>query len=317
MKKGSKIYRYIGLAVAAGALILASSLIPNFLTYRNIISITRQSSMIGMCAIGMAMVIIIKHIDLSTGGVMSLSAMLSGICMLSGMNFIPAMMIGLVAGTVIGLLSGVLVAKLNIPAFIVTFVMGQIAEGVALILGKGKSIGGMSDSYMALGNGDFLTIPYSTIILIVFTVIATVIMTKTRLGKHMYAQGGNELSVRQEGVNVDRVKYFAFAAAGFCSAAAGILLSAQLNTVRPTQGANFQLDAVAACVIGGVSLLGGEGKMWRSVVGAILIGVLRNIITLVGMHPYYQNLFIGAAIIIVVGISIYNKNRILELSKVF
>ena len=240
MKKGSKIYRYIGLAVAAGALILASSLIPNFLTYRNIISITRQSSMIGMCAIGMAMVIIIKHIDLSTGGVMSLSAMLSGICMLSGMNFIPAMMIGLVAGTVIGLLSGVLVAKLNIPAFIVTFVMGQIAEGVALILGKGKSIGGMSDSYMALGkNGDFLTIPYSTIILIVFTVIATVIMTKTRLGKHMYAQGGNELSVRQEGVNVDRVKYFAFAAAGFCSAAAGILLSAQLEHGSPNTRSKF------------------------------------------------------------------------------
>lgn len=316
MKKGNKIYRYIGLAVVV-ALFLAFSFIPSFLKYRNIISITRQSSMIGICAIGMAMVIIIKHIDLSTGGVMSFCAMLSGICMLSGMNFVLAMMIGLISGTLIGFISGVLVAKIRIPAFIVTFVMGQIAEGAALILGKGKSIGGMSDAYMALGNGSLLTIPYSTLILIVFTVVASIIMTETRLGKHMYAQGGNELSVHQEGINVDRVKYFAFASAGFCSAAAGILLSAQLNTVRPTQGANFQLDAVAACVIGGVSLLGGEGKIWRSVVGAVLIGVLRNIITLVGMHPYYQNLFIGAAIIIVVGVNICNKNRMLEASKVF
>lgn len=293
------------------------SLIPKYFSLNNLLNVTRQSSTIAICAMGMTIVLIAKEIDLATGGIMAFTAMISGRLMLAGTNVYLSIAIGVGVGIVIGIVNGLLISKIEIPSFIATYVTGQISTGLALVMGKGRSIGGMPKSYEAIGNNQILGIPILTLIMIVFLIVTTVIMSSTRMGKHIYALGGNALTVKQEGVNIDSIKIFAFAVSGACAASAGIMLSSQMNAVHPTQGSTYQLDAVAASVIGGVSMLGGEGKLWMAVLGALIIGLLRNALTLMGMHPYYQNLAVGVAIIIVVGSSVYNRNKVLEAAKVF
>lgn len=317
MKKINLKKKYIFIIIALAAFIIAGSFIPSYFTFNNIMNVTRQSSTIAICALAMTLVLIIKGIDLGTGGVMAFCAMISGMLMLSGLNIFLAIILGMITGLIVGILNGLLVAKIKIPAFIATYVTGQITLGIAMVIGKGRSISGMPASYQAIGNNLFLGIPINTYIMIMFLIITTIILKYTRMGKHIYALGGNETTLKMEGVNPDRIKVFAFALCGLYAALAGILLSAQMNTVHPTQGSTYQLDAVAASVIGGVSMLGGEGKAWMSVLGALIIGFLRNALDMLGIHPYYQNLAIGTAIIIVVGISVYNRNKELAMAKVF
>lgn len=297
--------------------LLIGSLIPNFLNYNNLINITRQSAMIAMCAVGMSVVLISGGMDLSTPGIIALSPMISGILMLAGVNMYIAIIAGLVSGILIGIVSGTLISNIGIPAFIATYVIGQIATGIALVLGKGASIGGLPRSYMMIGNGTVFNIPVSTIIMVLYILAGSLMMGKMRIGKHIYAHGGCELTVKFEGVDVNKLKYFVYAVSGFCTASAGILLSSQMNAVHPTQGADYLLDSVAAATIGGVSLLGGEGKVWMAVVGALFMGALRNALTMLGVHPFFQNIFVGAVIIIVVAFSVLSKNKDIESAKVF
>jgi len=309
--------KYLFVIAVLAVFVIAGSFIPGYFTFANIMNVTRQSSTTAICALAMTLVLIIKGIDLGTGGVMAFCAMIGGTLMLSGVPVFPAILIGLAVGLLVGILNGILISKIKIPAFIATYVTGQITLGLALVIGQGRSISGMPASYQAIGNNLILGIPINTYIMLIFLIITSVILKYTRMGKHIYGLGGNEKTLQMEGVNVDRVKIFAFALCGLYAALAGILLSAQMNTVHPTQGSTYQLDAVAASVIGGVSMLGGEGKAWMSVFGALIIGFLRNALDMLGIHPYYQNLAIGTAIIIVVGISVYNRNKELETAKVF
>lgn len=309
--------KYIFYLVVIVIFIIGGNMIQGFFTFNNLMNITRQSSTTAICALAMTLVLIIKGIDLGTGGVMAFCAMISGMLMLQGWNVFLAILVGVAVGLIVGLLNGVLVAKIRIPAFIATYVTGQITLGLTMVLCQGRSINGMPQIYQDIGNKLFLGIPINTYIMLFFLLLTTVILKYTRMGKHIYALGGNEVTLKMEGVNVDRVKLFAFALCGLYSAIAGILLSAQMNTVHPTQGSTYQLDAVAASVIGGVSMLGGEGHAWMSVFGALIIGCLRNALDMMGIHPFYQNLTIGAAIIIVVGISVYNRNKELAAAKVF
>ncbi|MGI6176124.1 MAG: ABC transporter permease [Christensenellales bacterium] len=316
---GKLLFVFIVLAIfIVAGLYLEFALNLPYFKIENLMNVTRQSSTIALCAMAMGMVLITRGIDLGTGGFMAFCAMISGLMMLAGANIYLSMLVGLAIGAAIGFFNGILISKIEMPPFIATYVTGQIAAGFAMVLGKGKSIGGMPDEYMAIGNDVlFGFIPISTVIMIIFWITLTIIMKYTRVGKHIYAIGGNEMTVRLEGVKVDRVKIFAYTVSGFCASAAGILLSSQMNAVHPTQGSTYQLDAVAAAVIGGVSMLGGEGKIYMPVLGALIIGFLRNMLTFIGIHPYYQNLAVGAAIIVVVGISVFNRNKELEAAKVF
>ncbi|MGN1014494.1 MAG: ABC transporter permease [Butyricicoccus sp.] len=309
--------KYIFLLIVLAALCILGSFIPGFFTFTNIMNVTRQASTIAICALAMTLVLIIKGIDLGTGGVMAFCAMVSGFLMLSGMNVFLAMLIGAAVGLLIGIINGVLVSAINIPPFIATYVTGQITLGLALVVGKGTSISGLPASYAAIGNNLFLNIPINTWIMVVLLVITTIILKYTRMGKHIYALGGSESTIKTEGIDPAKVKIFCFAMCGLFSAIAGLLLSAQMATVHPTQGASYQLDAVAASLIGGVSMLGGEGAAWMSILGALIIGFLRNALDMLAIDPFYQNLVIGVAIIVVVGISVYNKNKELKAAKVF
>jgi ribose transport system permease protein len=291
--------------------------VPYFLSPRNLLNVVRQSSIISLVAYGMTMVIIVKGIDLAVGGMMSCCAMISGMLMIRQWPVIPAVVVGLAAGIAMGAFNGMMVQKLEVPAFITTLVVGQVAGGIALVLNNGRSIGGFSEGYVFVGNGSFLGIPISNYITLVFVIFCTVLMSRTRLGTHIYALGGNDTVVKQQGISSARINYFVFSFSGFCAAVAGILLSAQLDTVHPTQGGNYQLDAVAACVIGGVSMAGGEGKIYMSLAGALVIGFLRNALNLLGMHPFYQNIIVGVLIILIVAVSINGRQRALERSRVF
>ncbi|MGE0075981.1 MAG: ABC transporter permease [Sphaerochaetaceae bacterium] len=297
--------------------IVVSSFIPGFLSIRNIMNIIRQSSIIAICACGMTMVIIIKGIDLSVAGVLSFCAMVNGLLLLQGWPIPLAMLTGLLAGTTLGIFNGLMVDKLGIPAFITTLVVGNVGGGLALLLNSGRSIGGFPNAYVFMGNGSVLGIPVSNYIMVLFVIATSIIMSKTRLGIYIYAMGGNETVVKQQGISTTVINLFVYGFSGFCIAMAGILLSGQLDTVHPTQGEPYQLDAIAACVIGGVSMLGGEGKVYLALVGALIIGVQRNVLNLLGIHPFYQNIFIGIIIIVIVAVNIYKKNRTMEQSKVF
>lgn len=316
--KGIEKYRkyLIGILLIA-AFLLAGSFIPNFLSVSNLLNIMRQCSIIAICAVGMTMVIIIQGIDLSIGGTISFCAMISGLLMLNGMSIFLAVLIGALVGSTVGLFNGILVAKVGVPSFITTLVVGKVTQGLALVLNNGRSIGGLPDVYVFIGNGSFLGIPISNYIMIIFVVIGAWVMSKLPIGTHIYGLGGNEEVEKAEGINTAKVKILVFTITGFCAAVAGILLSAQLDTVHPTQGEPYLLDAIAACVIGGVSMLGGEGKVGFAFVGALVIGSVRNALNLLSIHPFYQNIFVGTIIITVVAVSMYTRNKKIKAARVY
>ena len=303
--------------VVVALLVVAGLTIPNFLSVRNILKVMRTSSIVSIVSFGSAMVIIVKGIDLSVGGLIAVCAMVSGLLMTSGIPVPIAILAGLAVGALLGLFSGVMVEKLEVPAFITTLVIGQLANGFALVLNGGDSLSVTNKSYDFLGNGKIFGIPVSIFITLFFLLLSYFIMNKTKLGTHIYALGGNKQVVKNQGISTAKINYFVFAFSGFCAAAAGILLSSQLNTVHPTQGGNYQLDAVAACVIGGINMAGGEGKVYNAIIGALIIGFLRNALNLIGLHPYYQNLIVGVLIISIVAYSMYQRRKKNEISKRF
>lgn len=309
--------KIIIVAIVTVLLAIAGLTIPNFLSMRNILKVMRTSSIVSIVSFGSAMVIIVKGIDLSVGGLIAVCAMVSGLLMTSGIPVPVAILVGLVVGGLLGLFSGVMVEKLEVPAFITTLVIGQLANGFALVLNGGDSLSVTNKSYDFLGNGKIFGIPVSIFITFFFLALSYFIMNKTKLGTHIYALGGNKQVVKNQGISTAKINYFVFAFSGICAAAAGILLSSQLNTVHPTQGGNYQLDAVAACVIGGINMAGGEGKVYNAIIGALIIGFLRNALNLIGLHPYYQNLIVGVLIISIVAYSMYQRRKKNETSKRF
>lgn len=302
-----------------GLFLLIGSLVPDFLNFKNLLNITRQSAPTALCAVGVSVVIISGNgsTDLSVAGMVVLTPMICAMLMLSGVGVLPAILISLAASASLGIVNGILVASIGIPAFIATYVMGQIASGVATVISQGQSIGGLPASYAAIGNSAVLGLPIPSLIMLLFMLAGTTLMEETRLGKHIYALGGSALTVKYEGIDVKKLRYFAFAFSAFCTGSAGILISAQLSAVQSTIGANSLLDAVAAAGIGGISMLGGEGKIWKAIIGALFMGCLRNALTMLGMHPYFQNLFIGTIIIIIVAVAVTNKNKQIERHRVF
>jgi ribose/xylose/arabinose/galactoside ABC-type transport system permease subunit len=307
---GQRVGRILLCLLGVAALAAAGLLVPHFLTIGNLLNVVRQSSIIGIGAVGMTMVIVILGIDLSIAGLIALCPMVSGLLMLQGVPIVISIVAGIIAGIGMGLFNGFMVAKLDVPPFITTLVVGQVSQGLALIMNNGRSIGGFPAAYVQVGNGSFLGIPVSDLLLLVMMGIGMFITRFTPTGNRIYALGGNETVVRQEGINVDGLKLFVYAFSGFCASIAGILLSAQLDTVHPIQGDPYLLDTIAACVIGGVSLSGGEGRVAMAVVGALIIGSVRNVLDLLGVHPFSQNVLVGAIIILVVfgsGLSRYRR----------
>lgn len=313
--KSAKLNRYIKLFIIVAAFVLIGLFVPGFLNPANLLNVVRQSSIVGICAMAVAMVIITRGIDLSTGGIISLCGLLNGVLLLEGVSLPIALAASLAAGLFLGFMDGLIIAKLRVPAFIGTYVFGQVAQSLALLIKEGRSIGNFPKDYVFIGNGKLFEIPIPDIIMVIFFIVLTLILNRTAFGNHVYALGHSDAVVREEGVNINKIKIIVFSISGFCAAVSGVILSAQMNAAHPTQGEQYLLDSIAACIIGGVSLEGGEGKIVHAFIGALLIGTIRNILNLLGLHPFIQNLMIGGVIIALVAFNMFNKIRVEKKSK--
>lgn len=296
-------------AVLVVLLILKPSVIGMFLKPKNLMSVVKQASVIAICAVPMTMVLITKGIDLSVGGLISLCGIVTAWCYVQGLPVAACLLAGLLCGTLMGLLDGIIIALLKPPPFVSTFVFSELALGLALIINNGRSIGPLGDDLTSFGHTNFIGIPAVIWIMLAVVAVGTVILSKLPLGSHIYALGNNELVVRQEGISVERITIFIYTFVGFCASVGGIILMAVLKTAHPSQGVPYQLDTIAACALGGVSMTGGEGKIPLAVMGAVLIYCIRNILNLLGAHPFIQNLVIGVILILVLVISIQRRER--------
>ncbi len=287
----------IFVAFAIICLVLALST-PRFFTVSNLMTIGNQVSINALLAFGVTFVIITGGIDLSLGSMVAVTGVVAA--MFAHPDTYPVIVpifIGLAAGSAMGAFNGLVITKSKVPPFIVTLGTMTIGRGLALILSKGRPVSNLSDSFNFIGGGNLFGIPFPIIILIVAFAVCSIVLNKTILGRYMYAVGGNEPAARASGIRVSRVKMWVYIICGLLSAMGGILLTSRITTGQPNAGSGFELDAIAAAIIGGTSTSGGTGSMTGTLIGALLIGVISNSLDLLNVTSYYQQVVMGAIII--------------------
>ncbi|MCG8499476.1 MAG: ribose ABC transporter permease [Firmicutes bacterium] len=290
-----------------------SILQPVFLSPNNLINVVMQSSINASIAIGITFVILTGGIDLSVGSILALSGVVMASSLQAGHPLALSILIALVIGTICGLINGFLIAKGKLPPFIATLGMMSMARGLALVYTNGRPISGFSKAFRWFGTGYvfkteyFSGIPAQIVITVALYIIAYYILKYTRLGRYTYAIGGNEEAARLSGINVKKYKMIIYGISGLMASVGAIILTARLNSAQPIAGIMYELDAIAATVIGGTSTVGGEGKITGTLIGALIMGVLRNGLNLLDVSSYLQQLIIGAVIVIAVLIDKYRK----------
>lgn len=279
--------------------IIFSLLTPNFLTVNNLISVLRQITNNIFLALGMTLVIILGGIDLSVGATVAMTGTMTvGLIVTQGVPMYLAIVIGLIIGVIVGYLNGLIISVFKLPAFIVTLATMNITKGFAYIYSGGRSTRITNDIYAQIGTGQlFGFIPYPVIYMIIFIIIFSAIMNSTKMGTYIYAVGGNRESARLSGVSIRKVELFVFTLSGFMAAFAGLVLSSRMFSGQPSSGDGYEMDAIAACVLGGVSMSGGTGKISGTVIGAMVIGVISNGLNLVGVSSFWQNVVKGMIIL--------------------
>ena len=291
--------RQYGLLIVFGIICLIISLItPQFLTLSNLTIIVTQVSINALLAFGVTFVIITGGIDLSLGSIVAVTGVTSA--MLAHPDSYPVLIpivMGLLAGLLMGAFNGFIITKSKIAPFIVTLGTMTIGRGLALILSDGRPVSNLSDSFNYLGSGTVFGIPILILIFILVFALCSIILSKTILGRYIYAIGGNEQAARASGINIDRVKLSVYSISGLLAGLAGILLASRITTGQPNAGAGFELDAIAAVVIGGTSTAGGRGTMTGTLIGVLLIGVINNGLDLLNVTSYYQQVVMGIIII--------------------
>ena len=289
----------IGLLVI---IIIISFLSPNFLSLNNILNVLRQVSINALIAFGMTFIILTGGIDLSVGSILALTGAVTAGLMASGVDPIFAMLIGLVLGAVLGAINGLIIAKGKVAPFIATLATMTIYRGLTLVYTEGRPISGLGDSltFQMLGKGYILGIPVPVMTMAISFIVLYFILKKTTFGRRVYAVGGNEEASILSGINADRIKIYVYALTGLLAALASLILTSRLNSAQPTAGNMFELDAIAAVVLGGTSLTGGRGWIVGTLIGALIIGVLNNGLNLIGVSSFFQQVVKGAVILLAV-----------------
>ncbi len=290
-------------------IIVVSFLSQNFFTVDNILNILRQTSLNAIIAVGMTLVILTAGIDLSVGSVLALcGAFVAGLIAME-VPVLIAVPTALFAGAALGAISGLIIAKGKVQAFIATLVTMTLLRGVTMVYTDGRPISiGFSDTADAFewfGTGYTLGIPVPVWIMVIVFAAAWYLLNHTRFGRYIYALGGNESATRLSGINVDYVKIGAYAICGLLAALAGIIETSRLSSAQPTAGMGYELDAIAAVVLGGTSLMGGKGRIMGTLVGALIIGFLNNALNLLDVSSYYQ--MIAKAVVILLAVLVDNK----------
>jgi inositol transport system permease protein len=289
-------------------IILMSILTPHFLTATNMVNIVRQMSIIGIIAIGVTPIIITKGIDLSSGSLIALVSVVVASFAQGDFPLVVPIAAALGVGLLLGLINGTLIAKGLLAPFIATLGMMTAARGAAMLYSDGRPIGGLSESFTFIGQGIVFGIPVPVIIFGLVGLVTWVLLNKTKVGKYIYAIGGNEQAAVTAGINVSRIKMMVYAYAGLLGGIAGMILTSRIASGQPQAGVMFELDAIAAAVIGGTSLFGGIGTVGGTIVGALIIGVMNNGLDLLGVSSYWQQIVKGAIIVAAVYID-SRKNR--------
>lgn len=320
LRKYAIVLILLGMIIAVAALTWAMYGTPTFLAPRNLLNVIRQISVVGIIAIGITMIIITGGIDLSPGSVVALATVIAaslaqradwGGAKFPGLQvpLILPILAALLVGGICGMINGTLIAKFKIPPFIATLGMMTVARGFALIYSD-RPVSGLKPSYNFMGQGEIfhiptgsgatLGIPVPVIVLTVIAVIVHFMLTNVRFGRYIYALGGNEQAARISGLNLDSLKIRIYALAGVLYGVAALLLSARIGSGQPGLAQGYELDAIAAAVIGGTSLNGGIGTIWGTIVGALIIGVLNNGMDLLNVNAYWQTIVKGSIIVIAV-----------------
>lgn len=313
LPSGSALHKLSALITLLLLVLAFSFTSPAFLSVNNGLTVLLQTAVIGLLAIGMTMVIITGGIDLSVGSVLALSGVVAGLAIKAGMPVIPAMVVGVIAGGLCGFVNGLVITKMRITPFVATLGMMMIARGMALQFTGAAPISRLGDSFGVLGNGSFFRvvemqangfpkvifpgIPYPAVLLLVMALLGAFLLQRRQIGRHIFSVGSNEEAARLSGVNVERTKIWAYTASGALAGLAGMVLMSRIITVQPNEGVMYELDAIAASVIGGASLMGGVGSISGSMIGAFIIGILRNGLNMAGTSAFIQQIIIGIVVI--------------------
>lgn len=287
---------------------------PNFLSTANMVIMSKHVALNAFLAIGMTFVIVSGGIDLSVGSIVGLCGMVAGYLLLNGIdvglgwslqfNTFEICLLVILVGVTIGAINGFLITQLNVAPFIATLGTLYVARGAAMLSSDGRTFPNLngnpeygSDTFRWIGTGEILGVPFSIVLLIIVGCLAGYIAARTPLGRHIYAVGGNERAAGLSGIKVNRTKYFVYIFSGFCAALVGLIISSQLVAAHPATGNTFELNAIAAAVLGGTSMSGGRGRIIGTIIGAFVIGVLSDGLVMMGVSSFWQTVIKGLVII--------------------
>lgn len=277
---------------------------PNFLTSRNIVNVLRQISINGMLSLGMTFVILTGGIDLSVGSILAFSGVVAASLATQttgSVHSLPVIILfAILAGVVIGALNGIVISVLKVPSFVVTLGMLSVARGVTYIYTDGTPIPQLNETFLFIGRGTVLGVPIPVILFFIAYILLYVLLYTTRYGRYVYAVGGNEKSAWVSGINVKKILFSVYVISGVLAAIGGIIITARTTAGLPQVGQSYELDAIAAVVIGGTNLRGGRGKLSGTLFGVLIIGVINNGLNLLGVSSYYQQVIKGLIIILAV-----------------
>lgn len=278
--------------------VIVSIATSKFLKPNNLISVLRQISINAYIALGMTLIIILGHIDLSVGAIVAMSGTLTvGFIVTQGLPIPVAILLGILLGMVAGLISGMIVTYFRVPAFIITMAMMNVCSGVAYVYSGGQATRINDDFFSAIGTGYlFNTIPLPVVYMIILIIVISFLLGKTKFGTYIYAIGGNREAARLSGVPIKKVEIAVFTISGVLSAFAGLVLCSRMYSGQPSVGSGYELDAIAACVLGGTSMSGGKGRISGTIFGAMVIGVISNGLNLIGVSSYWQLIVKGLII---------------------
>jgi len=281
----------------------------NFLSINNVLNIIVQSSIIAIIAVGQTMVILTSGIDLSVGSIVGAVGIGIGLLMVAGVSIPVAVIAGVIMGAIFGLINGVIISYGRVPAFITTLGMMGMARGFGLAMNEGKPVAGLPMEFEKIASASVGGIPSFVFYTLIIYVIMFIVLERTKFGRHIYAIGGNRDAARLSGVKVRVVEMIVYLFSGLFAGLGSVLLTARLNYATPVAGNGYELDTIAAVVIGGTALSGGQGKIIGTLVGALMLGILRNGLTIVNVSSFFQQIIIGAVIIIAVFADKLNEKK--------
>ena len=283
---------------------IVSILNPSFLSPKNIMNILRQTSVNAVIAAGMTFVILTGGIDLSVGSILGISGAVCASLLVSGQNVIIAVMAALIVGAIVGFINGFIISKGKLQPFIATLATMTLLKGLTLVYTNGNPItlgsNELAMKFGKIGGGTIIGIPTPAMIMIIVFMVCYYILHNTKMGRYTYALGSNEEATKLSGLNTDKIKIWVYTISGVLASVAGIIITSRLYSAQPTAGSGYELDAIAAVVLGGTSLNGGKGKITGTIIGALIIGVLSNALNILDVSSYYQTMVKGAVILLAV-----------------